>query len=95
MTENAWINDERLSAISDDKKQFLNSLFFEMNQLSQEEKLPFIMALMSSGKLSSLSFESSELSVIIGNLLVGDISDHLRKECALVFPRQRCEVVGI
>lgn len=79
MTENAWINDERLSAISDDKKQFLNSLFFEMNQLSQEEKLPFIMALMSSGKLSSLSFESSELSVIMQVLKDYTDQDQLKK----------------
>ena len=79
MTENAWINDERLSAISDDKKQFLNSLFFEMNQLTQEEKLPFIMALMSSGKLSSLSFESSELSVIMQVLKDYTDQDQLKK----------------
>lgn len=79
MTENTWINDERLSAVSDDKKQFLNSLFFEMNQLTQEEKLPFIMALMSSGKLSSLSFESNELSVIMQVLKDYTDQDQLKK----------------
>lgn len=65
MNDNQWINDERLASISSDKKDFINQIFFELNSLKQEEKLPFIMALMSSQKLNRLSMEDKEVTLMI------------------------------
>lgn len=65
MQNQDWINDERLDTISTEKKEFLHEILFEMNQLSSKEKLPFIMALLSSGRLNAISFSDEELKLII------------------------------
>lgn len=64
MSQNEWIHDQRLDFIPEDKKEFLHTLLFEMNQLSQDEKLPFIMALLQSKKLERINFSQEELSLL-------------------------------
>lgn len=65
MQNNDWINDERLSGISTEKKEFFHQLLFELEKLTNEEKLPFIMALLSSGRISRLKFSNDELSLLV------------------------------
>ena len=65
MQNQDWINDERLDTIPTAKKEFLHEILFEMNQLSAKEKLPFIMALLSSGRLNAINFSDEELGLII------------------------------
>ncbi len=65
MSNQEWMNDERIAHIDPGKLQFLQKLVFEMQQLSDKEKLPFLMALASSTKKKNISFTEKEVSQII------------------------------
>lgn len=65
MQNHDWINDDRLAYIPTEKKEFLHEILFELEHLSNNEKLPFIMALLSSGRLNALNFSNEELELII------------------------------
>lgn len=65
MADQSWMNDPRLSHIDEAKLQFLQKLVFEMQQLSDKEKLPFLMALATSTKKKNISFSDAEVSQII------------------------------
>lgn len=65
MANREWMNDHRISHIDKSKLQFLQKIVFEMQQLSDKEKLPFLMALASSTKKNNISFSGEEVSLII------------------------------
>lgn len=65
MTNQEWMKDERIAHIDPVKLQFLQKLVFELQQLSDKEKLPFLMALASSTKKKNISFTEEEVSQII------------------------------
>lgn len=65
MQNHDWINDERLASVPTEKKEFFHQILFEMDNLSNEEKLPFIMALLSSGRLNALKLTKKETELII------------------------------
>ncbi len=65
MADQSWMNDSRISHIDDAKLQFLQKLVFEMQKLSDKEKLPFLMALATSTKKKNISFSDTEVSQII------------------------------
>lgn len=65
MSNNLWTADPRLNAIPENKRNFLITLIQDINHLSENEKLPFLMALISSNKLNQISFTSQELNLCI------------------------------
>lgn len=65
MANQDWMKDQRIANIDAAKLQFLQKLVFEMQQLSDKEKLPFLMALASSTKKKNISFAEDEINVII------------------------------
>ncbi|MBQ8527798.1 MAG: hypothetical protein IJ429_04920 [Lachnospiraceae bacterium] len=65
MTTQNWMRDERISHIDKNKLEFLQKLVFEMQKLSDKEKLPFLMALATSTKKKNISFSEEEISSII------------------------------
>ena len=65
MTNQDWMKDHRLKHIDAEKLNFLQKLVFEMQKLSDKEKLPFLMALATSSRKKHISFTSDEVSKII------------------------------
>lgn len=65
MADQSWMNDPRISHIDEAKLQFLQKLVFEMQKLSDKEKLPFLIALATSTKKKNISFSDAEVSQII------------------------------
>ncbi len=65
MANQDWMNDERIQHIEKNKLHFLQKLVFEMQQLSDKEKLPFLMALATSTKKNNISFSEQEITSII------------------------------
>lgn len=65
MTNQDWMNDHRIAHIDKEKLNFLQKLVFEMQKLSDKEKLPFLMALATSSRKKNISFSEDEVSQII------------------------------
>ena len=65
MTNQEWMKDPRIAHIEPEKIHFLEKLVFQMQKLSDKEKLPFLMALATSSKNKKIAFDESEISQII------------------------------
>lgn len=65
MTNQDWMKDQRIAHIDPEKINFLQKLVFEMQKLSDKEKLPFLMALATSSRKKNISFSEDEVSQII------------------------------
>ncbi len=65
MANQDWFKDKRIAHIDPVKLQFLQKLVFEMQNLSDKEKLPFLMALATSTKKKNISFDEEEVTLII------------------------------
>ena len=65
MSESIWMNDERIASIPKEKLDFLQTMFFESKNLSQKELMPFLMALAGRAKKEKISFEQSEVDLIL------------------------------
>lgn len=60
-----WMTDERLSDIPKEKLDFLQSVFFESQNLSEKERLPFFLSLASRSKSKNISFNEEESKCIM------------------------------
>lgn len=65
MNEAAWMDDNRLASIPKEKLLFLQKMFFESKTLSQKELMPFLMALAGRAKKEKISFEQTEVDMIL------------------------------
>lgn len=65
MANKDWMKDKRLENIEPKKLDFLQKLVFEMQNLSDKEKLPFLMALATSSRKQNISFDKDEMTSII------------------------------
>ncbi len=65
MANQEWMKDSRIAHIAPVKLDFLQKLVFEMQALSDNQKLPFLMALATSTKKKNISFSDDEISEII------------------------------
>lgn len=65
MTNQEWMSDPRVAHIAPEKLDFLQKIVFEMQKLSDKEKLPFLMALATSSRKKNISFAENEVSKII------------------------------
>lgn len=65
MNEAAWMDDARLASIPKEKLLFLQKMFFESKTLSQKELMPFLMALAGRAKKEKITFEQTEVDMIL------------------------------
>lgn len=65
MKQAAWMEDERVASIDKTKIDFLQKLVFELETLSQKEKLPFLMALANRAKTEHINFSQDEVTTVI------------------------------
>lgn len=79
MANQDWMNDKRIAHIEKNKLDFLQKLVFEMQQLSDKEKLPFLMALATSTKKKNISFSEEEINSIIEVIKEYSTPDELAK----------------
>lgn len=85
---NDFSNDPRLASIEKEKLKFLNNLIFEMQHLNEKEKLPFIMALLSSNKQEALQLSNEQLHTLMTVLKdYADIDQFKNMQSLLSFMR--------
>lgn len=65
MNDAKWMSDERIAHIDKGKIHFLQKLVFEIDTLSQKEKLPFLMSLAGKAKNEQISFSNEEINLIV------------------------------
>ena len=71
MPNKTWMTDQRLHQIDPHKLDFLQKLVFEMQELSDQDKLPFLMALATSTKKHPVNFSKEEITAAIESLHKG------------------------
>lgn len=60
-----WMDDIRLETIERKKLQFMEKLVFELHNLEEKKRLPFLMALASKAKQENISFSNDEATLLI------------------------------
>lgn len=65
MNNHNWMSDERIRTIEHNKIQFLQKLVFESNNLTEKEKMPFLLALASRSQKEHIKFSSNEINIIV------------------------------
>lgn len=65
MNNHNWMSDERIRTIEHNKIQFLQKLVFESNNLTEKEKMPFLLALASRYQKEHIKFSSNEINIIV------------------------------
>ncbi|MBQ8188167.1 MAG: hypothetical protein IJZ44_00085 [Lachnospiraceae bacterium] len=79
MADNTWMQDPTLKEIPTYKLDFLQKLVFEMNQLSDKEKLPFLLALANRAKKENISFSQEEMEAIISVLKQNSTPEEIKR----------------
>ncbi len=79
MPQPNWMDDYDLRDIPKSKLDFLQKLVFEMNKLSQKEKLPFLLALANRMQSEKIQFTSEEVDLIITVLKKYSTTDEVQK----------------
>lgn len=74
-----WMNDPRIASIPKNKLDFLQKMFFESKGLSQKELMPFLIALAGRAKKEKISFEQSEVDVILSVIKENSSSGECKK----------------
>ncbi len=75
----SWLNDPDVAHIDKTKLDFLQMLVFESNGLTQEQMLPFLIAVAKRGKEKNISFTEEEVDTIIKTLQKYASPDDLAK----------------
>lgn len=79
MANQNWMQDASLKNIDSSKLDFLQKLVFEMNSLSDKEKLPFLLALANRARKENISFSNEEMETIIAALKKYSTPEEVRK----------------
>lgn len=74
-----WMNDMRLKNIDNKKLDFLQKLVFESSNLSEKQKIPFLMALANKAQKDKVKFSREETLEIIEVLKGYSTQDELQK----------------
>lgn len=74
-----WMKDDRLQHIPASKLNFLQKLVFDTNQISDKEKLPFLLALANKAQKEKMQFSKNEIFLIIDVLKDYSTKDELQK----------------
>ena len=79
MEHQEWMNDVRLKNIDTKKLEFLQKLVFESNNLTEKQKIPFLMALANKAQKDKVKFAREETLEIIEVLKDYSTQDELQK----------------
>lgn len=79
MEHQEWMNDERLKNIDSKKLDFLQKLVFDSSNLSEKQKIPFLMALANKAQKDKVKFSREETLEIIEVLKDYSTQDELQK----------------
>ncbi|MGN0247927.1 MAG: hypothetical protein ACI4C0_01390 [Lachnospiraceae bacterium] len=79
MERQKWMNDIRLKDIETNKLDFLQKLVFESSNLTEKQKIPFLMALASKTQKDKVKFSREETLEIIEVLKDYSTQDELQK----------------
>ena len=74
-----WMKDDRLQHIPASKLNFLQKHVFDTNQISDKEKLPFLLALANKAQKEKMQFSKDETFLIIDVLKDYSTKDELQK----------------
>ena len=64
MSNPDWMNDERLSNISQEKLEFLKKIFVQGSKLTQKEMMPYLLSLSKLSRENNISFSKDEMKLI-------------------------------
>lgn len=79
MEHQEWMNDVRLKNIDTKKLEFLQKLVFESSNLTEKQKIPFLMALANKAQKDKVKFSREETLEIIEVLKDYSTQDELQK----------------
>lgn len=79
MEHQEWMNDIRLKNIDNKKLDFLQKLVFESSNLTEKQKIPFLMALANKAQKDKVKFSREETLEIIEVLKDYSTQDELQK----------------
>lgn len=79
MANQEWMRDASLQNIDPAKLDFLQKLVFEINNLNDKEKLPFLLALANRAKKENISFTKEEMESIINVLKKHSTPEEVRR----------------
>ena len=79
MEHREWMNDVRLKNIDTKKLEFLQKLVFESSNLTEKQKIPFLMALANKAQKDKVKFSREETLEIIEVLKDYSTQDELQK----------------
>ena len=79
MEHQEWMNDIRLKNIDNKKLDFLQKLVFESSNLTEKQKIPFLMALANKAQKDKVKFSREETLEIIEVLKNYSTQDELQK----------------
>ena len=79
MEHQEWMNDVRLKNIDTKKLEFLQKLVFESSNLTEKQKIPFLMALANKAQKDEVKFSREETLEIIEVLKDYSTQDELQK----------------
>ena len=79
MEHQEWMNDIRLKDIEANKLDFLQKLVFESSNLTEKQKIPFLMALANKAQKDKVKFSREETLEIIEVLKDYSTQDELQK----------------
>lgn len=79
MEHQEWMNDIRLKNIDNKKLNFLQKLVFESSNLTEKQKIPFLMALANKAQKDKVKFSREETLEIIEVLKDYSTQDELQK----------------
>ena len=79
MEHQEWMNDVRLKNIDTKKLEFLQKLVFESSNLTEKQKIPFLMALANKAQKDKVKMSREETLEIIEVLKDYSTQDELQK----------------
>lgn len=65
MDSSEWIYDPELAGIDKEKIDFIKKILFDSKNLTEQEKMPYLLALLSKAKTNRMEFTNDETARIV------------------------------
>lgn len=79
-----WYEDPRLSSIEHNKLELIQKVIFDIQNLKENEKLPFLLAFISSKTFRNLSFDKTENDILMDVISSYADEENLQKAKMLI-----------